>query len=129
MNPPLSTQPSTLARRAMQRVAITGFGSINALGAGVAAFADGLRAGRCGIGELSLFSTAGFRTSCAAEVRELTPPAWLAPAVQRRASRSALLALVAAREAWDMAGLAADAGGDAGVVLGTTTGGMRTGEE
>src|SRR5437867_3807411 len=111
------------------RVAITGVGSINALGRGVEAFADGLRAGRCGIKELSLFPASGFRTSRAAQVCEVTPPAWLPPAVRRRAARSALLALVAAREACEMAGLTAIDTNDMGVVIGTTTGGMAAGEE
>lgn len=116
----------------MRRIAITGMGSINALGVGVEGFADGLCAGRCGIGELSLFPSAGFRTSCAAEVKDLEPPSWLPSVLRRRASRSALLALVAADEAWSMAGLSAHAsasGAGAGVVIGTTTGGMLGGEE
>ncbi len=112
----------------MTRVAITGLGSINALGVGVEAFTAGLRAGRCGIGTLSLFPTDGFRSSRAAEVEALTPPPWLAPAAARRLSRTALLALIAAAEALDMAGLAPDALAKTGVVLGTTTGGMASGE-
>lgn len=116
----------------MRRVAITGFGSINALGRGAAAFADGLRGGRCGIGELSLFPSTGFRTTRAAEARDLLPPAWLPNAVWRRASRSARLALVAADEAWNMAGCGTQPRGwseGVGVVIGTTTGGMPSGEE
>ncbi|MBI4517702.1 MAG: beta-ketoacyl-[acyl-carrier-protein] synthase family protein [Deltaproteobacteria bacterium] len=119
-------RPSTLDLT-LDRIAITGLGSINALGVGVAAFAEGLRAGSCGIGELSLFSSAGFRSSTAAEVKELHPPAWLPRATVRRASRTTLLALMAAAEAWRMAGLTEP--GDAGVVIGTTTGGMAAGEE
>jgi 3-oxoacyl-[acyl-carrier-protein] synthase II len=113
----------------MQRIAITGLGSINALGAGVDAFTHGLQAGMCGIGELSLFPSAGCRTSRAAEVRGLVPPAWLPHAVARRASRSALLALIAAGEAWQTAGLSGEDAAHTGVVLGTTTGGMAIGEE
>src|SRR5689334_15478970 len=112
----------------MIRVAITGFGSINALGCGAEAFADGLRAGRCGIGALTLFPADGFRTSRAAEVKELRVPASLPRAIARRASRTAVLALIAAWEAWDMAAVAAG-GEQAGVVIGTTTGGMASGEE
>ena len=110
-----------------RRIAITGMGTINALGAGVDAFAEGLRAGTCGIGSLSLFDAAGFRSTCAAEVHRLTVPADLPAPVARRVTRSALLAIVAAREAWQMATRRAD---DAavGVVVGTTTGGMATGE-
>ncbi len=112
----------------MQRIAITGFGSINALGGDVAAFDAGLRAGRCGIGQLSLFAAEGFRSTCAAEVAALQAPASVPPALARRASRSALLALNAADEAWRMAGLGARDGATVGVVLGTSTGGMATGE-
>jgi len=112
-----------------RRIAITGIGSINALGTGVEAFADGLRAGTCGIGALSLFDAAGFRSACAAEVRALTPPPDLPAAVVRRATRSALLAIIAAREAWCMAALQGEDAAGVGVVMGTTTGGMATGEE
>jgi 3-oxoacyl-[acyl-carrier-protein] synthase II len=112
----------------MQRIAITGLGSINALGKGVEAFGRALQAGTCGIGAVSLFDPAGGRTSRAAEVRGLLPPAWLPRAVARRASRSAVLALTATLEAWQMAGLTPNDAVGAGVVLGTTTGGMATGE-
>jgi 3-oxoacyl-[acyl-carrier-protein] synthase II len=108
------------------RIAITGYGSINALGVGVEAFATALREGRCGIGELTVFPTAGFRTSLAAEVRDLAVSRELRR-FARGASRTALLALIAADEAWCMAGLGRVA--EAGVLLGTTTGGMAGGEE
>jgi 3-oxoacyl-[acyl-carrier-protein] synthase II len=109
------------------RVAITGAGSINALGVGAEAFADGLRDGRCGIAALSLFDATGYRSSCAAEVREVVAPPWLPTAVARRASRSDLFALIAAREALDTAGLEGDA--DIGIAVGATTGGMFGTEE
>jgi len=115
--------------RAMKRVAITGLGSINALGAGVRAFAAGLRAGRCAIGEVTLFPTDGYRSRMGAQVGEIPVPAGLPRTLVRRASRTGLLALVAAWEAWGMAGLPAPSAAEAGVVLGTTTGGMSLGEE
>ena len=112
----------------MRRVVITGAGSINALGAGVGAFADGLRNARCGIGALSLFDNRSYRSSCAAEVRSLAAPAWLPRPIARRASRSDLLALTAAREALDAAGWDG-AAADIGVAIGATTGGMFGSEE
>ena len=108
------------------RIAITGYGSINALGVGVEAFVAALREGRCGIGELTLFPSTGFRTAVAAEVREVTAPASLPSELMRGVSRTGLLALCAADEAWRMAGLGD--GGRVGVVIGTTTGGMSGGE-
>jgi 3-oxoacyl-[acyl-carrier-protein] synthase II len=122
----------------MRRVAITGAGTINALGVGVEAFADGLRASRCAIGTLSLFDTAGYRTSCAAEVRALSTPAWLPTALARHVSRSDLFALIAAREALLAARLYSQdtddprpsgAARQMGVVIGATTGGMHGSEE
>jgi 3-oxoacyl-[acyl-carrier-protein] synthase II len=113
----------------MTRVAITGMGSVNALGTGVEPFAAGLRAGRCGIGSLSIFPRDGFRSQQAAEVRDLSAPPFVPRALARRASRSGLLALVAAEEAWRGAGLEVDRRKEIAVVLGTTTGGMAKGEE
>ncbi len=72
----------------MRRVAITGLGSINALGNGVDAFATALRDGRSGIGPLSVLEPSGFRVAVAAQVADLQPPAWLSRRVARRASRS-----------------------------------------
>ena len=111
----------------MRRIAITGIGSINSMGTGVGSFAEGLRQGRCAIDELTLFPTDGYRTSLAAEVRRIDVPPTVAPQIARRASRTTALALVAADEAWRMAAL--DTVDDVAVVLGTTTGGMTTGEE
>ena len=42
-----------------KNVVVTGMGVISALGSDLAAFSSGLRAGRCGIGKLTLFDAAG----------------------------------------------------------------------
>ncbi len=110
-----------------RRVVITGAGSINSLGAGYAAYAKGLREGRVAIGPVSLFSTSGYRSSLAAEVKELSAPAWVPRNIARHASRSDLMALIAAREALDSAAWPGDFD-ELGVILGTTTGGMGRGE-
>ncbi len=112
-----------------RRIAITGVGSINAHGTGVAAFERGLRAGRCAVGEVTVFPAEGYRSTIAAEVPGLAAPAHLASPVARRASRSSLLALVAADEAVRTASLDAAFRARAGVVVGTTTGGTLGGEE
>lgn len=112
----------------MRRVVITGAGSINALGEGVAAFAAGLRAGRCGIAAVTVLESHGYRSACAAEVAGLAAPAWVPPPIARRTSRSDCLALIAAKEALQEAGIDRDAG-ELGVVMGATTGGMHSSEE
>jgi 3-oxoacyl-[acyl-carrier-protein] synthase II len=115
----------------MRRVVITGAGSWNGFGAGVPRFLEALRNARCAIGDMTLFSTAGFRTGRAAvaptpEVDDLG-----GGAVGARLSRSDRMALAAAREAWLGSGI-----GDAklsadriAVVVGGTTGGMLEAEE
>src|SRR5260221_13228227 len=122
----MATPVTNRERSRPSRIALTGYGSINALGVGVEVFAAALREGRCGIGDLTVFPTAGYRTSLAAEVRDLAVPRQLRR-FARGASRTALLALIAADEAWRMADLGRVA--DAGVLVGTTTGGMPGGEE
>jgi 3-oxoacyl-[acyl-carrier-protein] synthase II len=114
-----------------RRVVITGIGAVSALGVGVDALADGLRAGRCGIGRLSLFDAGGYRASCAAEVRAALSMPWLARASARHLSRSDGFALMAAREALLQAGMAdaPPARETFGVVVGATTGGMFGSEE
>ncbi len=111
-----------------RRVVITGAGTINALGNGVAAFLEGLRSGRSGIGELTAFDSRGFRTKYAAQVNDLRAPHWIPAALRRRASRSDMLALHATREALTTASFPA-LPDDAGIVIGATTGGMFGGEE
>lgn len=122
----LDRSPVTGLRSRPVRVAITGWGSINALGVGVEAFAAGLREGRCGIGPLTRFPSDGFRTTLAAEVGEVAAPAGVPATLTRRASRTGLLALTAALEAWQMAGR--DDADRVGVLIGGTTGGMAEGE-
>ena len=86
------------------RIAITGYGTINALGFGVDAFEKGLRAGRCAIERLSVLEDPGYRSICAAEVRDIRCPAGHEE-LFARVSRTTKLALVAALEAAGMARL------------------------
>ncbi len=110
-------------------VVVTGVGTVNALAHSADAFAVALRAGGCAIGPVTSFDASGYRSRIAAEVRALAAPAWLAPALRRRASRSDLFALVATAEALASSRLdVAAAASRIGVVLGATTGGMMRAE-
>jgi 3-oxoacyl-[acyl-carrier-protein] synthase II len=111
----------------MRRVAVTGIGVVSALGADARSFEAGLRAGRSGIRPLTLFDTAGFRTSLAAQAPEPTPP--VDAAALATASRPDRFGLQAAFEAVADAGLEARALVDAAVVFGTGTGGLMSTEE
>jgi 3-oxoacyl-(acyl-carrier-protein) synthase len=103
---------------------ITGTGIICAAGCGVASVWESVRAGRSGLGRLTLFSSQRYASHLVGQVRE-DVAALAGPA---RGSRSDLLAWIAAREALSAAGLAAGWGGlnseRVGVLLGATVGGM-----
>ncbi|MHB8873841.1 MAG: beta-ketoacyl-[acyl-carrier-protein] synthase family protein [Myxococcaceae bacterium] len=103
----------------MRDVAITGLGILSALGRGGAAHLEALRAGRSGLGRLTLFEAPGVPESPVGEVAaELF-------AGEERVSRSEALALAAARDA--LGGFAPS--GEGAVVVGTTTGGIFESEE
>ena len=105
------------------RVLITGLGAVSALGHGVSALSAGLRDGTSGIGALTRFAYEG-RCGRAAEVRgEPDVPVGLPVATVRRLSRPDRLALAAAAEACEDAGLA-EFGANAALFVGATTGGM-----
>ena len=103
---------------------ITGSGIICAAGCGVAAVWESVRAGKSGLGPLTLFSSPRFANHLVGQVRENVDE--LAGNV--RGSRSDKLAWIAAREALAAAGLASGLGNvnpaRAGVMLGATVGGM-----
>src|SRR5690606_16179701 len=95
--------------RPLTPVAITGLGVIGATGRGFAAMDAALRAGREGVGEISLwessltdFPVGQYRGNLAADLGELLGDVAPAPL---RTSRSDMLALAASAEALQQAGL------------------------
>jgi 3-oxoacyl-[acyl-carrier-protein] synthase II len=90
---------------------------VSPFGAGVKAFWAGLAAGTCAIRPLTLIAAEGFRCRIAAEVPEIA-------AGSRRRSRADRLALGAAVEALEDAGLGAGERADAALVVGAVGGGM-----
>ncbi len=57
----------------MERVVVTGLGTLNATAKSAPGFAQALREGRCGIGPFSVFDPSTFRTQIAAEVKDFNP--------------------------------------------------------
>ena len=101
----------------MKPVAITGLGVVSPFGAGVKAYWEGLSGGVCAIRPITLIDTEGFRCRIAAEV-----PGPIAGSARR--SRADRLALAAAREALDDAGVDRGDRRDAAVIVGAVGGGM-----
>ena len=85
----------------MRRVVVTGLGAVSPFGAGVKTFWAGIAAGTCAIRPITLIESEGFRCQIAAEVPD-------GVGGSRRRSRADRLALAAAREALDDAGLSHD---------------------
>lgn len=110
------------------RVVVTGIGTVNALATDVPGFAAALRRGDCGIGPLTLFDTADFRTHNGAEVRNFSPRHAIPAGFSlKRMSRSDLFALAAACEALVRANLwpfPAGLAEETGVVIGGGAGGL-----
>ena len=114
-----------------RRVAITGVGLVTALGATTEASWRGLVEGRCGIGPLRVFDSAGFRSTVAAEVPLDEVARGMTPLERRRWSRSDQIGVAAAREALCQSGLLESGLGRdrIGVLLGAGTADLIRNEE
>lgn len=109
------------------RIAITGAGIICSIGRNKAEVWRSIEESRAGIGKLTRFPGETFPTDIAAEVGEdidaLLP---ISRREAKRMSRSDKLAIIAAKEAIDQAGISTE---NAVVSTGTSTGGLVEGEE
>jgi 3-oxoacyl-[acyl-carrier-protein] synthase II len=116
---------------ARRRVAVTGIGLVSALGIGREQTWQGLVAGRCGIGPVTLFDTTGYRSRLAAQIGDYEPARHFSPLERRRWSRSDQIAVLASHEALQDAGL--DGGGldprRTGVMFGAGTSDLLRNEE
>ncbi len=115
----------------MRRVAITGAGTVNALGHDVATTMVALREGRCGIGPLDFRDVERLSIRIGGQVR-----GWEAEAHFNRQDialydRFTQFTMLSARQAIAQSGLdfRGDLGLDCGVVLGTAGGGVNTWDE
>lgn len=114
-----------------RRVAVTGIGMMSALGTTREEVWNGLVGGQCGIADVTLFDTTGYRSLKAAEI----PPYRRDPAFSerswRRLSRSDQIAVIASREALVDSGLLdANMPRDRmGVILGSGTADLMRNEE
>lgn len=112
----------------MKRVVITGMGIVSPIGNDIATYGENLMAGHHGIGPITKFDTTEYKAKLAAEVKGFSASHLLSKKEERRYDTFAKYALVAANEAFQMAGLhEADFNKDrAGVYVGSGIGGMVT---
>ncbi|SUZ32072.1 3-oxoacyl-[acyl-carrier-protein] synthase 2 [Roseibaca ekhonensis] len=112
----------------MRRVVITGAGTLNPLGADVAATWQAMQAGRCAIGALTCRDVDRLTVKIGAEVAGFDPSAHFTRAQLPLLDRFTQFALISAREAVAQSGLVLSDEDSlrAGVVLGTAGGGNLT---
>jgi len=107
---------------------VTGVGCVTPLGIGVDRTWRAIVEGRSGIGPITRFDASSFPVRFAGELREELDLSELPSKEARRLDRAIALALVAAGEAIDQAGLTVDDGNRerVGVSIGTGIGGIET---
>ncbi|MEM1362529.1 MAG: beta-ketoacyl-[acyl-carrier-protein] synthase family protein [Pseudomonadota bacterium] len=112
----------------MRRVAITGQGTINALGRSVAETQEAMREGRCGIGPLDFRDVDRLSIRIGGQVRDYDPEAQFNRQQIALYDRFTQFTLISAREAITQSGLGfqGDLAARTGVVLGTSGGGLNT---
>ena len=96
---PRTAPPERQRAAAGSRVVVTGLGTLNPLGHDAAATWAAVRAGRSGVGPITLFDAAGYETRIAAEVKNFDPVALFGRKEARRMARLTQLALAAAGQA------------------------------
>lgn len=83
----------------MRRVVITGLGAITPIGNNVFEFWNGIKTGKCGIDEITLFDTTNFKVKLAAEVKEYNPEEYFDKKSAKRSDRYTQFSIIAAKEA------------------------------
>ena len=82
-----------------RRVVITGMGAVTPLGHSVQESWEAAKAGKCGVGPITLYDHSAQKVSLAAEVKDFDPTEKLDKKEVRRMDRFAQFALYAAEEA------------------------------
>jgi 3-oxoacyl-[acyl-carrier-protein] synthase II len=108
----------------MKRVAVTGLGAVTPIGNDAKATWAAAVEGRSGIDWIRSFDASGLPVRVAAEVKDFDPTQVASPKEVRKLERNVLLAMGAAREAVQDAGLNGFDPTRVGVVFGTAIGGV-----
>jgi 3-oxoacyl-[acyl-carrier-protein] synthase II len=108
------------------RVVVTGMGALTPIGCRLEEYEAGLREGRDGVGHIRSFDAARHRVGRAAELQGFEPEKHIGAPERAHMARGTQMALVAAAQAIEDAGLhlALEDRSRIGVILGTDLGGM-----
>src|SRR5213593_3587105 len=115
--------------KSLRRVVITGMGCVTPIGVGRQEFWTGLQNGQSGVSRIESFDVSNSSVKIAAQVRDFDWEAQLGPKDRKHVPRTVPLALAAAREAFEDAGiipsdLSLEDRQKIGVLLGTGGGGL-----
>lgn len=110
----------------MRRVAITGLGAVTPLGLDAPSTWEAAVAGRSGVGWIESFDASAYPVRIAAEVKGFDPEVVGPVKEVRRMDRNVLLAVAAAKEAWEDAGATDADPARVGILVGSAIGGIAT---
>jgi 3-oxoacyl-[acyl-carrier-protein] synthase II len=115
----------------LRRVVITGIGAVTPLGNDLKSTWEGLIEGRSGVGMITHFDASQYSSQIAAEVKNFNYEDIVVKKDIKRYDRYSLLALAAAKEAWEQAGIPEGKylPEKMGCILGVGIGGLGTLEE
>jgi 3-oxoacyl-[acyl-carrier-protein] synthase II len=109
----------------LEKVVITGMGTINALGKSVAETWEAICSGVSGVGPITLFDASGFQVRMACEVKNFNPDEYIPAKEARRRDRFEQFAAVAAAEAIKNSGINLEENSErTGVVISSAIGGF-----
>lgn len=114
-----------------RRVVITGLGAITPIGNNTEEFWKGIKAGKCGIDEITHFDTTNFKVKLAAEVKGYNPEEYFDRKAAKRLDTFSQFAIIAAKEAWKDSKLDKETENmeRVGVIVGSGIGGLETMEK
>ncbi len=111
----------------MERVVVTGMGVISPVGSGLDNFWHGITSGEGAIDLVQDYDLSEYPTRIAAQIKDFDPGRYLERKESRHMDRFVQLAIAAAEEAWQDAGIQDQFDPDrVGVVVGNGIGGMQT---
>ena len=88
-----------------RRVVITGLGAVTPVGLTAAESWEAVKAGKCGIGPITLYGASNMKAKLAGEVKGFDPANYMEKREARKVDRFAQFALAAAQEAVEQSGL------------------------
>ena len=115
----------------MRRVVITGMGAVSALGNTLEETWQGIKEGKSGLGNITLFDTEKYDCKVAGEVKNFDPGMWMDKKESRKMARFTQFAVAASVQALNDAGLTKENidGKRTSIMIGNGIGGFETWEE